>query len=297
VLTEAGIPAVMTAHDLKLACPNYKMLNRTGLCERCKDGSLLNVVRHRCVQDSLAASVIVAAESALQRSMQTYRKHLARVVVPSKFFLNKFIEWGWPSDQFTYIPNYVDALRFTPDFQPGDYFLYFGRLASEKGITTLIRAAKLAGASVKIAGTGPIEADLHALQGDLRGDVEFLGFRSGQALHDLIRGARAVVVPSEWYENAPMVVLESFALGKPVIGARIGGIPELIDEYETGWTFTSGDIYGLMEVIRSVQAMKDSEIERAGHAARAHVEQFFNRDRYANAMLSLYASLGVKVLN
>ncbi len=218
VLAGAGIPVVMTAHDLKLACPAYKMFNKTGICERCKGGNFLNVVRHRCIRDSLAASAIVAVETGVHRLLKTYRK-LSKVVVPSRFFLQKFVEWGWPADAFVYIPNFVDAERFAPNFEPGKYFVYCGRLSPEKGVATLLRAAKAAGAALKVVGTGPMEAELKSLQQELCGDVEFLGYRSGGELHGLIRGARAVVLPSEWYENAPMNVLESFALGKPVIGA------------------------------------------------------------------------------
>jgi glycosyltransferase involved in cell wall biosynthesis len=293
VLTQAGIPAVMTAHDLKIACPNYKMLNHTGVCERCNAGSVLNVVRHRCVRDSLAASVIVAAESGLQRTMQIYRKHLAKVVVPSRFFLEKFVEWGWSRDQFAYIPNYIDALQFSPNPEPGSFFLYLGRLAPEKGLATLMRAAKLARVKLKVAGSGPLESELHALQGELDGDVEFLGFRSGEDLHALIREARAVVLPSEWYENAPMSVLESFASGTPVIGAGIGGIPELIEDGETGWCFESGNISELTEALRAVQQMPNSAVEQIGKAARALVEQRFNPEGYVSSMLTLYSSLGV----
>lgn len=295
VLTEAGIPVVMTAHDLKIACPAYKMLNRTGVCERCKDGSVLNVIRHRCVRDSLAASVIVAAESGLQRTMQTYRKHLTRVVAPSRFFLEKFVEWGWPREQFAYIPNYVDATKFEPAFEPGSYFLYFGRLAPEKGVATLMRAAKSAGVKLKIAGTGPIEAELHALQAELQADIEFMGFQSGAALHALIREARAVVLPSEWYENAPMSVLESFAFGKPVIGARIGGIPEMIEEGVSGWRFASGHVAELTDVLSRVQAIPSAALAQIGQGARDLVETRFNREGYVSAMLALYSSLGVKV--
>lgn len=218
VLAGAGIPVVMTAHDLKLACPAYKMFNKTGICEHCKGGNFLNVVRHRCIRDSLAASAIVAVETGVHRLLKTYRK-LSKVVVPSRFFLQKFVEWGWPADAFVYIPNFVDAERFAPNFEPGKYFVYCGRLSPEKGVATLLRAAKAAGAALKVVGTGPMEAELKSLQQELCGDVEFLGYRSGGELHGLIRGARAVVLPSEWYENAPMNVLESFALGKPVIGA------------------------------------------------------------------------------
>lgn len=294
VLSQAGIPVVMTAHDLKIACPAYKMLNHTGVCERCKNGSVLNVIRHRCIRDSLAASIIVAAESGLQRTMQIYRKHLTRVVAPSRFFMEKFVEWGWPREQFVYIPNYVDATKFEPVFAPGDYFLYFGRLAPEKGVATLMRAAKSAAVKLKIAGTGPIAEELHALQSDLQGDIEFVGFQSGSALHSLIRGARAVVLPSEWYENAPMSILESFAFGKPVIGARIGGIPEIIRDGCNGWSFASGSVPELADALRQVQNMSSNVLVEIGKAARDDVETRFNQAGYIAKMLELYASLGVR---
>jgi len=145
VLHEAGIPSVLTAHDLKIACPAYKMLNSTGVCERCKDGSVINVLRHRCVRNSLGASAIVMLESGLSRTMNTWQKYLGRVVAPSHFYRNKLIEWGWPEWQVTYVPNYVDVNAFTPSYEPGDYVLFAGRLAPEKGVATLARAAAQAG--------------------------------------------------------------------------------------------------------------------------------------------------------
>lgn len=288
-----GIPMVMTAHDLKIACPAYKMLNAEGVCERCKGGDLMNVLRHRCVRNSVAASAIVMVESSLHRLLNSYESKLDRVVVPSRFFLEKFVEWGWPRSKFAYIPNYVDATHFLPAYETGTYFLYFGRLAPEKGIATLMRAAKEAGVVLKIAGTGPSEADLRALQADLGGDIEFLGYCSGFELHSLVRQARAVVLPSEWYENAPMSVLESFALGTPVVGARIGGIPEMVIDGETGWTFESRRTEDLTALLSRLSAMPAARVTQTGRAARHHVETNFNRAGYLRATLALYAELGV----
>lgn len=293
-LRDAGVPVVMTAHDLKIACPAYKMLNDTGVCEKCRDGSLLNVVRHRCVRGSLAASAIVMLESSVHRMLDTYQSKLNKVVVPSRFFMEKFIEWGWPRDKFAYIPNYVDSTHFEPGYEAADYFLYFGRLAPEKGVATLMRAAKAAGVILKIAGTGPIEAELHSLNAELGGAAEFLGYRSGAELHSLIRSAIAVVLPSEWYENAPMSVLESFALGTPVVGAQIGGIPEMVIEGETGWTFESRNAEELAALLSRVSALPKTDVANVGRAAREHVSSNFNRQGYLNATLALYAELGVK---
>jgi glycosyltransferase involved in cell wall biosynthesis len=293
-LAKAGVPIVMTAHDLKIACPAYKMLNDNGICEQCKGGNLLNVATNRCIRGSLAPSAIVAMESLLHQKLNTYKKYLSKIVVPSRFFMEKFIEWGWPRDKFVYIPNYIDASRFTPHYEPGNYFLFFGRLAQEKGVATLLHAAKQAGITLKIAGTGPEEAAMHALQAELQGDVEFLGYQSGAALHELITGARAIVLPSEWYENAPMSILESYGFGKPVIGANIGGIPEMIEDGLTGWQFESRNIDDLAAVLSRVNAMSDTEVAKHGRAGRAQVEERFNRAGYVNATLKMYADLGLK---
>ncbi len=292
LLAEAGIPVVMTAHDLKLACPAYKMLNRGGICERCKGGNLLNVVRHRCIHQSLAASSVVAIESMLHQGLQTYRRHLAKIVAPSRFFLEKFVEWGWPREKFIYIPNYVAAASFQPVYEPGNYFLYFGRLSMEKGVATLIRAASASGIKLRIAGTGPEDLALQVLASESGGDVEFMGYQSGSNLHTLIANARAVILPSEWYENAPMSILESYALGKPVIGANIGGIPEMIQHGETGWLFESGNQEALAQLLAQAAALPASTLHRMGSAGRAMVEERFNQQRYTEAMLQLYASLG-----
>ena len=295
LLAERGVPAVMTAHDLKIACPNYKMRTHDGPCERCRDGGVWNVVRHRCVQGSLAASAVVAVESGLHRALGTWRRHLAAIVCPSRFFVDKFVEWGWPRERFVHVPNWVDAQGFAPAYAPGGYALYFGRLILDKGLATLVRAAHAAGLPLKLAGTGPDEVALRALVASLGAEVEFIGYRSGAALHDAVRGARCVVLASELFENAPMMVLEAMALGQPVVGARIGGIPEVIDDGETGWLFDSGDVDALAKRLAVVKALPDARLAAMGRAARALVEARFSRARYLQAMLALYARLGVRL--
>lgn len=293
LLKERGIPVVITAHDLKLCCPAYKMLNRGGICEKCKSGNLLNVALNRCLRDSLSVSALVMVESVVHRALRLYRDNLDCIVVPSEFFRTKHIEWGWPADKLVYIPNFVRTQGVTQQIAAGNYFFYFGRLALEKGVATLIRAAVRAGVRLRIAGTGPEEASLKALAAEEGGDIEFLGFVSGEPLWKLVREARAVVLPSEWYENAPMSVLEAYASGKPVLGARIGGIPEMVNEGQTGWLFESGSVEGLAEKLAQMQAQPNAQIEAMGQQARRLVETTFNESLYLDRMLRLYESLGV----
>jgi glycosyltransferase involved in cell wall biosynthesis len=162
-----------------------------------------------------------------------------------------------------------------------------------KGLATMVRAAHAARLPLKLAGNGPDEAALKALVAELGAEVEFLGYRSGSELHDVVRGARCVVLASELFENAPMMLLEAMALGKPVVGARIGGIPEVVIEGDTGWLFSSGSVPELAERLAAVKALPDAHLAGMGRAARRHVEQTFSRQRYLDAMLALYARLGV----
>lgn len=290
-LKQSGIPVVLTAHDLKLACPSYTMYTGGTVCERCKGGNYLNTIKHRCVRGSLSASVLVSVEAFTHRYLGSYRRHVDRVIVPSRFFQDKFVEWGWPADRFNHIPNWVDTARFDPAYQPGDSFLYFGRLDATKGIETLIRACASARVNIKLAGTGPFEQAARDLAKSLNHPVEFLGFQKGADLHQHIRQARAVVLPAEWYENAPISVLEALALGKPVIGSDIGGIPEMVQHEKNGWLFPALHESALASTLRMVADLPNEKISEAGKAGRQFVQDQFSQSRYASSMTSLYNEL------
>lgn len=294
-LKSRNIPVVMTAHDLKLACPSYKMVNHLGICERCKGGNFLNTIRHRCVRGSLAVSALVALESSVHRMLGLYKNNLDMIVAPSKFMRDKLIEWGWSGDQIRHIPNYVHVESFDPRYQPGSYFVYFGRLQLDKGVATVIRAASKANVSLQIVGTGPDEDVLKKVAEDLEGQVVFHGYQQGESLRSLVSNSRAVVLASEIYENAPMSVLEGYAMGKPAIGARIGGIPELIKDRETGLLFESGDVDELAACLSYFSALDDRRVEDMGRQCRDFVTTNFCSSIYMTRMLGLYSELGVRV--
>jgi glycosyltransferase involved in cell wall biosynthesis len=296
LLRERGIPIVLTAHDLKLACPAYKMLNARGICEKCRGGNLTHVVMNRCIRDSLVTSGLVALESAAHRLTRIYRDNLSAIVTPSRFYARKLHEWGWPEQQLRYIPNYIRSDLYEPSETVGSHFLYFGRLAVEKGVATLLQAAHLAGVRLRIVGTGPEEERLKAIASSIGVSVEFFGYRSGPELLEIIRSARAVVLPSEWYENAPMSILEAYASGKPVLGADIGGIPEMILPGKTGFLFQSGNPEELADLLTHVATMTSDVLLEMGRAARHLVEERFTPERYREEMLSLYASVGADIL-
>jgi len=293
-LKQRGIPTVLTLHDLKIACPAYKMLTHDGICERCKGGKIWNVLTNRCLKGSATVSAVALAESVVNRLMGSYTRSVDRFVVPSQFFIEKFVEWGYPRERFVHIPNFVNADSVRPAGDPGAAFTFFGRLGPEKGLNTFVRAVAKAGVQGRIVGTGPEEQALQALAASLGADIEFLGYRSGEALFDAIRTSRAVVLPSEWYENAPMSVMEAYALERPVIGAAIGGISELMRRGETGELFESGNVDALTEVLRAFAAKTSSEIAAMGKAARTWMVKDFTDTRYRERMLALYDDMGVR---
>lgn len=293
-LKQHNVPVVMTVHDLKLACPAYKMLVDGHICEQCKGGRIYNVVANRCIKDSLPLSGLVFVETAIHRMLGLYRNKVDRFVVPSRFYRDKLIEWGWPAEQLVYIPNFVATDHLKPVYQAQDYFLFAGRLAPEKGLVTLIRAAAQAGVKLVIAGTGPDEAGLKALVSELEADVHFAGYVTGERLHRLIGEAKALVLPSEWYENAPVSILEAYALGTPVIGVRIGGIPEMIREGETGLVSEAGNPQELAVQLSHMAALSDDVRNQMGLAGREWILHDFSAEAYRNRMLELYAALGVQ---
>jgi len=291
LLRSEGIPVVLTVHDLKLSCPAYNMYSHGHVCERCKGGKLYNVVSQRCIKGSLMLSTLIGLESLTHRLLRTYERHVSAFVAPSRFIIDKLVSWGWDRARFRYIPNFVDADAHEPSFEAGRGFVYFGRLSRVKGLATLVRAAALSGQPVRLVGTGPEEAALRALVAELDAPVEFAGFQSGRALHEHIRSARAVVLASECYENAPLAILEGYALGRPAIGAEIAGIPELIRPCETGHLFTVGDVQSLAEAMGAMAALPDARVAEMGRAGRAWVEDSFGPADYVRRMSELYAEL------
>lgn len=293
VIKKYKIPVVMTLHDLKIACPAYNMLASDGVCERCKNGRIHNVILHRCIKESIALSSVVFLEALVHKALRTFEKYVDHFVVPSHFYINKFVEWGFPREKFVYIPNFVELSNYQPNYNVGSSLLYFGRLSKEKGLETLIRACSIVNIPLQIAGTGPQELLLRQLSERLGADVKFLGHLSGHVLHGAIRAARAVILPSQWYENAPISIIEAYALGKPIIGADIGGIAELIRPGETGLIFKSGSIEALVDALKAVGQLEAQDISRMGKNGRAWVESEFSQQNYQEKISRLYQALGV----
>ena len=284
-LRDAGIPIIQTLHEYKLACPVYTMERAGQTCDACVSGSTLNLLRHRCKNGSLAHSAAMLAEFWSSR-LQGDVRYIDRFICVSDFQLEVMRRAGLPEERLRRIHNFVEIENVESSSlkSRGDYFLYFGRIEKLKGLPTLIQAVQASGHNLRIAGTGLWEADLCAVIDGVH-NIEHLGFVSGKPLRQLIANARAVIVPSEWYENCPMSVLEAKAAGTPVIGARIGGIPELIRDGVDGLLFEAGNVDSLAEALLKFD---DLDAISMGRAAREDAELRFSPEMHVVELLKIY---------
>lgn len=227
----------------------------------------------------------------MHRWLRTYEK-VRFFLCPSRFMLEKMAEYGVARERLVHFPYFLPLEAYRPAYERSSYFIYLGRLSREKGVATLLAALRLrAGARLtcRILGEGPLEADLRRQAAEWGLDnVEFSGYLQGEALHAAIRGAAFTVVPSEWYENLPFAVLESFALGTPVLGARIGGIPEMVLDERTGLTFTMGDSRDLAAALERLESHPE-QVAEMGRAARRLVEERYAPEPHLEQLEALYA--------
>ncbi len=287
VAKKQNIPSVITLHDCKLICPSYLMLNDGQVCEDCKGRKFINCLKNRCHKNSLVASAIYTAESYYNKWLRKWDS-VRSYICPSHFMMDKMKENGLPDDKLVYVPNFVDPDNFKPSFDAGDYVLYVGRLSHEKGVLTLLKALKGTGIPLKIVGDGPVRFQAQDfVQKNQMNDVVFEGYKSGDELAELFRNAAFLAIPSECNENAPMAILEAYAYGKPVLGARIGGIPEMIIEGKTGGLFESGNARELNEKILAMWSSKEN-LSMMGQAARQRLQENYSPEIHYEKLIEVY---------
>ena len=241
---------VFTAHDYQLVCPNH-MCNNPNThqnCEKCLGGHFVSCIKGKCIHGSTAKSAIGTMEAMLWNGNGVY-KNFDKIICCSEFLKKKMDTNPVFAERTIALHNFVEKVE-NKDVEKKDYVLYFGRFSEEKGIGTLIQAAKeLPEVQFIFAGTGPLESEINGVA-----NIKNVGFQKGEALEKLIREAKFSVYPSEWYENCPFSVMESQMYGTPVLGADIGGIPELIEVGKTGELFESGNKEELKKKIKEMSS-------------------------------------------
>ncbi len=272
---------IFTAHDYQLVCPNHMLNNPNSHknCEKCLGGHYMNCIKGKCIHGSTAKSVIGALEAYFWKYAGTYR-YIDTMICCSQFMKDKMDSNPLFSKKTIALHNFIDQVEWK-DTKKKDYVLYFGRFSEEKGMKTLIQVCKeLPDIQFIFAGTGPLEEEINQIP-----NIKNVGFQTGEELEKLIREARFSVYPSEWYENCPFSVMESQMYGTPVLGANIGGIPELIKVGESGELFESGNVEDLRNKIYELWNNFD---KMATYSENCKNIQFDTIDEYYKKLISIY---------
>lgn len=275
------IKIVYTAHDYQWVCPNHMMrIPATGqICFACRGGDFKQCSKNRCIHDSRVKSLLGTIEAGFYAMRKTYGM-VDVIICPSEFMKKQLDTDPLLAEKTVMMHNFIDkdtavagkthgkkkkrrekaevfGAATDGDRPAGDYVLYFGRYAEEKGTLTLLEACRaLPEIPFVFAGTGPLEGRVNQAP-----NVENRGFVAGEELRRLIAQARFSVYPSEWYENCPFSVMESQMYGTPVLASDLGGAPELVQPGRTGDLFRGGDAQELTEHIKEL--WEDSELCRA----------------------------------
>lgn len=288
-IKKGNIPIVFTAHDVQAICPAITMMdNDKNPCELCMKGKYINCIKKSCNKGSKLKSALGAIEGYYYRNHKIYTDKIDYIITPSEFYRNKFIEDGINPNKIQAIHNSIEMNDYNVETQDDGYALYFGRLSKEKGILNLINAfAKCNKGNLYIAGEGPEKENIEKIikENNLEDRVKLLGFLNKEQMTDVTRKCKFVVVPSIWYENCPYSVLETLAIGKPIIGSNMGGIPELIIDNENGFIYNT--VEELTEKMNTLFEDKDL-VKQFSKESKELAKQNYDREVYYNKLKQIY---------
>ena len=277
-----GIPLVQTLHNFRLLCVQAMFLHENQPCEDCLGHLPWRGVARKCYRDSRLQSAAVAAMLGMHRALGTYRHKVTRYIALNEFCRQKFIEGGLPASRIAVKPNFVDIEAQPAAVRNGG--LYVGRLAPEKGIDVLVRAVrKLPRVTLDVIGTGPEDGKLD----EAGPQLNRLGWLQPADIFDRMRRAAYLVMPSVWYENFPVTLLEAFANGLPVIASRLGALRELIEHGRTGLLFEPGSPDDLARHIAWAEAFPE-KMRAMGENARAVYEARYTPQENYRLLTGIY---------
>jgi len=300
-LKKNKIPMVMTLHDYKMFCPNYKFFSQGKICFDCvKNNNFRSCLSKKCIKDSWIKSFIGYLEGKWQKDFLKIADKIDIFLAPSLFIKRQAITAGLPSKKIIHLPNFIDkeflnfSLDKTSHNSSNNYILYFGRLSREKGVELLIKSFlklffKTSKWRLKIVGDGPEKKKLEKIF-KKNNQIEFLKKKSGEGLKKLISQAYLIVVPSIWPENFPYSILEGMGFKKTVLAARIGGMPEIIEHKETGLLFKPNDILDLTRKINWA-INNPKEIKKIGIRSQKKVLDEYNSEKHYNKLIKIYEQI------
>lgn len=287
-IKEKNIPIVMTAHDLNPICPASIMLYDGKPCEDCLTKGYTQCIKKKCNKGSTLKSIIGYAEKKYYDCHRVFKK-VDCIISPSEFNKNQFIKGKLNYNEIKVLHNFVNESEHK-EYVLGDYAFYFGRLSKEKGILNLVEAIKdIPDSKLLIAGDGPERENIEAYieKHNLGDRITLLGYQNQDNIREYIRNSRFIVVPSIWYENCPYSILETLEIGKPVIGSRIGGIPELIEDGKNGFLYKSDSVSELKEKMQELFVNDEKVIDFSNNSRKLY-EKNYSPNAYYNNLMIIY---------
>lgn len=270
---QRGIKVVWTLHDSKLVCPCYTCMRNGEWCTECFTDKKA-VIRHKCMPGGIIGSTIGYLEAKKWNPIKL-QEYTDLFLPPSQFMADTCIAGGYDKNKFKVLCNFIDLEKVkNPCFEKEDYYVFLGRLTEVKGIRTLCKAAKNLPYKLIVIGGGELEEEL-IKEYNTFSNIEFLGQKDWNSFRSILEKARFMVIPSEWSENNPLTVIEAQSLGTPVLGAHIGGIPELIEEGVSGMTFESGNVKDLKHKIQEMFASTFNYKEIAKQAGEKYSSETY----------------------
>lgn len=278
-IKEHNIPIIMALHNYRLRCPNGYFMTKGRICERCAKGNNLHCVINNC-KEGYALSISYAFASFFHRKFGMIEKYVDMYISPSQYLKNQLASFGLPRNKIKVIPHFLNDINDSNNIV-GEYALFVGRMAKEKGIFTLVKVfAKNRDKMLKIVGDGEEYGKIKKIIDENKlTNIELLGFKSGNELEKLYKESRFVITPSECYEAFGLTVIEAFSYKKPVLGSNIGAIPELVKENYTGWLFKYGNIESLSEKLNEIWADSD-RIKRFGENGYKYARENFSKEQF-----------------
>ena len=297
VCNKHNIPAIQTLHNYRLLCPSSVLYREGRICEDCLGKKIpLNSVINSCYRGSATQTGVVAAMLGVHNLLGTWRNQIDVFIALTKFAKQKMVQGGFPERKIIVKPNFTDEPAGWSS-ESGSYALFVGRLSQEKGIVNLINSWKYLGANIplRIVGDGPLSGFVKESSKKLKG-VEWFGRKSRKDILRLMKNACFLVFPSEWYEGGfPLVVIESFSSGLPVISSKVGGMTSLIKHGQTGLHFSAGSMTDLIRQVKwAIENPKTMKHMRS--KVRIEYEMYYSSETSYKSLMGIYKT-AIETLN
>ena len=285
---DEGVPVVKTLHNYRLMCPNGIFMRSGRICEECLYYGLWRGIKHGCYRNSRLQTAAVANMLWLHQLRGTWKRQIDAYIALTEFSRRKFIEGGLPAHKIFIKPNFLWSPP-EPSNNHDGYAIFIGRLTKGKGVYTMLSAwCKLKDAPLKVIGDGPLKAELEGIATrEHLSNVSFLGYQPWDRCMEYLSKARFLIMPSEHYEGFPCVIAEAYGCGKPVLASRVGPLPELIRDGETGILFECGSSEDLANKAQLMFQSKEA-VEEMGQAARAEFEVKYTPEQNYQQLMQIY---------